>query len=156
MSTNGAMTVEEYLAGLPAERREVVARVREVVLQNLPDGYEERMGFGMITWCVPLARYPDTYNGQPLCYASLAAQKNHYSLHLMGAYGDPAKRAALEAAFHDAGKRLDMGKSCVRFRRLDDLPLEGIARVIGATPVEEMIRLTDAARRERGSRRPGA
>jgi hypothetical protein len=147
MASSSAATAEEYLRELPPERREVVSAVRDVVLRNLPTGYREGMSFGMIGYCIPLERYPDTYNGQPLVCAGLAAQKNHYALYLMGVYQDPQSEAAFREAFAAAGKKLDMGKSCVRFRRLEDLPLDVVGRTIAATPPEELIRQYEASRR---------
>src|SRR5690606_35123491 len=116
MASSSATTVEQYLAELPPERREVVATMRALVLQHLPAGYEERMNWGMISYEVPLARYPDTYNKQPLAYAALAAQKNHYALYLNCVHAGDDREAALREAFAAAGKKLDMGKSCVRFK----------------------------------------
>lgn len=146
MAQSRAATVEEYLEELPPERRAVIARVRDVILANLPEGYEESMAYGMLGYGIPLARYPVTYNGEPLSYAALAAQKSYYALYLMGAYGDEALRKQLEDAFVAAGKKLDMGKSCVRFRKLDDLPLEAIGTIVAATPPEAMIRQYEASR----------
>ena len=146
MATSKATTVDEYLAELPAERRAVVSAVRDVVRRNLPKGYTETMGFGMIGYGVPLARYPNTYNGQPLCYAAIAAQKNHYALYLMDAYSNPKRTAELEAVFERAGKRLDMGKSCVRFKSLADLPLDEIGKFIAAKPVDDFIAQYEKAR----------
>ena len=147
MASSRATTVEEYLAELPAERRAVVAAVRDVVLRHLPPGYEETMNWGMISYEIPLARYPTTYNKQPLAYAALAAQKNHYALYLNGAYQQPARASALEEGFARAGKKLDMGKSCLRFKRLDDLALDAVAESIASTPPEEFIAEYEKARR---------
>jgi len=147
MVAHPVATVEEYLAELPEPRREVVAAVREVVLRNLPAGYREAVSWGMIAYEVPLARYPDTYNGKPLAYAALAAQKNHYALYLTCVYQDPARAERLREEFSGAGKRLDMGKSCIRFRRLDDLPLDVIGRAIASTPPEAFITQYEASRR---------
>ena len=99
---SAAATPEEYLASLPDDRRDAVARVREVVNEHLPDGYVEQMDWGMISWVVPLERCPDTYNGKPLCYASLTSQKHHMALYLMGVYGDEGERAWLRAAVRRA------------------------------------------------------
>lgn len=136
MVQSRAQTVEEYLAELPEDRRAVVSGVRDVILANLPEGYEESMGFGMICYSIPLSRYPKTYNKQPLMYAALAAQKNYYSIYLMYVYGGGSKgEASFRKAFEDAGKKLDMGKSCVRFKKIDDIPLDVIGRSIaGVTP----------------------
>jgi uncharacterized protein YdhG (YjbR/CyaY superfamily) len=139
MVSSAASTVDQYLADLPPERRAVVATVRDFVNAHLPPGYEEAMAFGMIGWGIPLSRYPDTYNGRPLCYVGLAAQKNAYSLYLMGCYMDSAEDRALRAAYAQAGRKLDMGKSCLRFKSLDGLLLEDIGRIIAGMPVEDYI-----------------
>lgn len=131
-----ATTVTEYLKSLPAERRKVVSSVRDVIKANLPKGYQERMGWGMISYEVPLKTFPKTYNGHPLLFAALAAQKNNYAIYLMNAYGDPATAAKLKEAFKKSGKKLDMGKSCIRFKRLDDIPLAAIGETIASTPLK--------------------
>jgi hypothetical protein len=140
-------TPAEYLAGLPADRRAVVAKVRGFIRRHLPRGYEENVRWGMLSYEIPLARYPDTYNGQPLAYVSLAAQKNYYALYLMGTYADAKQPARVAAAFEKAGKKLDMGKSCLRFRALDDLPLAAIGEAIASMPPERFIALYEAGRR---------
>ncbi len=147
MAQSRAATVEEYLSELPTERREVVAAVRRMVLEHLPPGYVETMRWGMITYELPLERYPQTYNGQPLGYAALAAQKNYYALYLMGAYQDPEHMRTLEAAFQAEGQKMDMGKSCLRFRRLEDLPVEAVGRVIASMPPEAFITSYEASRK---------
>ncbi|HEX8617027.1 MAG TPA: DUF1801 domain-containing protein [Thermoanaerobaculia bacterium] len=139
-------TPESYLDALPDERRAVMAELREVIKQNLPAGYVESASLGMLTYEIPLARYPDTYNGKPLAYVALAAQKNGYSLYLLGPYGNEAQAAALRDGFARAGKKLDMGKSCVRFRKMGDLALDAIARSIASTPPEAFIQQYEAAR----------
>ena len=148
MVLSKAATVSEYLDSLPDDRRKVIAKVRSVIKKHLPKGYKERMAYGMINYEVPLDTFADTYNGQPLCYAGLAAQKNHYTLYLMGAYADPKQRKRLEESFAKAGKKLDMGKSCVRFKTLDDLPLPAIAEVVASTPPDKMIAAARAARKK--------
>jgi uncharacterized protein DUF1801 len=145
MVSSKALTVDDYLAGLPPERRSIVASVRDLVRRNLPEGYEETMNWGMISYEVPLERYPDTYNKQPLSYAALAAQKSFYTLYLNNVY-NADRRQWLEREFQKAGKKLDMGKSCLHFKRLEDLPLDVIARVIGGTPPEKFIELYEAGR----------
>jgi len=142
-----ATTVPGYLAELPKERREVVSAVRKVIRRHLPRGYREEMGWGMITYTIPLEQYPETYNGQPLCYAALAAQKSHFALYLTCVYGDLGQEKKLRDGFRKAGKKLDMGKSCVRFRRLEDLPLDVIGQVVAATPPKAFIARHEAARR---------
>jgi hypothetical protein len=141
-----ASSLDGYLASLPDDRREAIAAVRDVILANLPDGYAEGMAHGMIAWSVPLARYPDTYNGEPLMYAALASQKRHMALYLMGVYGSDDLRERFTADYRQTGKRLDMGKSCVRFARLDDLPLDVVGRAIAALPVDAFVAMAEAAR----------
>ena len=147
MVQSKAATVEEYLEELPEERREVVSAVREVVLANLPEGYEETMRWGMISYEVPLSRYPVTYNKQPLAYAALAAQKNYYSLYVMSCYEDSEDEAWLRKEFQKAGKKVDMGKCCVRFKKPDDLPLDAIGELISRTPPEETIERYEESRK---------
>lgn len=139
MAWSKAGTVADYLADLPPERRETISRVRDVVRKGVPAGYEEHMGWGMITWSIPLSTFPDTYNGQPLCIAALGSQKNYCTLYLMGPYGNPVQLRMLQEGFREAGKKLDMGKSCVRFRSPDDLALDVIAEVLASTPPAKLI-----------------
>jgi hypothetical protein len=147
MASSKATTVDEYLAELPPERRSIVASVRDLVRRNLPEGYQETMNWGMISYEIPLERYPDTYNKQPLGYAALAAQKNSYTLYLNSVYPDEARKKWLEREFKKAGKKFDMGKSCLHFKRLEDLPLDVIAQVIGSTPPEKLIEQHEASRK---------
>lgn len=137
---NEAKDVAEYLAGLPEDRRGAIEIVRATILQHLPKGYVEAVGLGMITYSVPLEVYPDTYNGHPLLYAALAMQKNYNSVYLMAIYADDSARATFEADFRKSGKRLDAGKSCVRFKKVDDLPLAVIGKAIATLPMEEYVR----------------
>jgi uncharacterized protein YdhG (YjbR/CyaY superfamily) len=139
-------TVDQYLAALPDDRRAALEEVRAVILANLPDGYEEAMNWGMISYEVPLERYPTTYNKKPLGYAGLASQKHHMAVYLMEIYSSEANRASFEEQYRATGKRYDVGKSCVRFKRIDDLPLELIGRTIAATSVDEYIARYEAAR----------
>ena len=146
MVSSMAKSVDEYLDSLPAERRNVVGAVRDVVRRNLPKGFSETMGYGMIAYNIPLERYPETYNGQPLCYAAIAAQKHHYSLYLTCVYQAADEREWLKNEFVRAGKKLDMGKSCVRFTSLDDLPLPAIGELIARTTPERFIAQYEASR----------
>ena len=146
-----AKTVQEYLAELTPERRAAVSIVREVILANLPEGYEEVMDFGMVSYVVPLARYPKTYNGHPLQYAAIASEKRYVSVHLMGIYADAESQRWFVEKYRATGKKLDMGKACVRFKNLDDLPLDLIGQAVSRTSMEEWIRFYEAAR---SARRP--
>ena len=147
MVRSAAATVEEYLQELAPDRREDIQSVRELVLDNLPPGYVETMNWGMITYEIPLDRYPKTYNSQPLMYAALASQKRYMSLYLMCVYSHEESRTWFEERYRASGKKFNMGKSCVRFRRVDDLPLDLIAETIAGTPVEDYIKFYEASRK---------
>ena len=131
--------VEEYLNELPDDRKESLSTVREVIIQNLPTGYDEVMNWGMITYEVPLVKFPETYNGKPLMYAAIASQKNHMSVYLMGCYISPDIRKAFENAYKKSGKRFDAGKSCIRFKNVEDLSLKLIGKTIGSMSVDKFI-----------------
>lgn len=153
MRDTTSATPTEYLAGLPADRRKALAEVRRVVKKHLPKGYQEGMTYGGITWSVPLRIYPGTYNGQPLCYVALANQKHYASLHVMIAYGSSAQLTRLKEGFRKAGKKLDMGKSCIRFKTADDLALDVIGEVIASTPMGRYIEIAELARSRPASKR---
>ena len=146
MVSSKTMTVADYLAELDPGRRAVVAHVRDLVNRAMPAGYREGIGYGMIGWVVPLETYPDTYNGQPLAYVGLAAQKNHFSLYLTGAYASPERTEELKAAYAAAGKELDMGKSCLRFKRIDQLAEEVLEIEIASLTPAQLIALTEQAK----------
>lgn len=149
MLTSKATTVAAYLKALPADRRAALSKVRRVIKKHLPPGYREVMNWGMISYEVPLDRYTNTYNGRPLMYAGLAAQKNYTSLHLVAAYGNPVLGARLKAGFRAAGKRLDMGKGCIRFREAEDLALGVIGQIIASVPMKKYIAYIEAAQARR-------
>jgi hypothetical protein len=153
---SAARTVAEYLESLPVDRRRELAAVRRVVRRHLPKGYEEAMNLGMVTWQVPLRRHPDTYNEQPLCYAALASHKQHCALYLMGCYAVPSQLARLREAFAASGRKMDMGKSCLRFTRSADLPLDTIGALIAELPPDAWIEISERARRSRRSARRAA
>lgn len=143
-----ATTVEAYLSELPEDRRTAVAAVRKVFLDNLDKGFAEGMSYGMIGYSVPHSRYPAGYHcnpAQPLPFGGLASQKGHMSLYLFGLYMDQVdgKRGPLltwfEEAWKQAGKKLDMGKSCVRFKKLDDLALDVLAQALRRMKCDEFI-----------------
>ena len=146
---SSAGTVEQYLEGLPPERRAAISTVRDVINRALPDGYVEDIAFGMIAWSVPLERFPDTYNGQPLGYVALAAQKRYYSLYLNAVYTGSVEEAEFRRRWEATGRRLDMGKSCVRFKRVDDLDLGLVSEVVAGTSVDEFIQQYEQMRHSR-------
>lgn len=139
MARSSAATPDEYLSELDPARAAELARVREVVNRALPAGYVERMAWGMISWEVPPDVSGPTYNGQPLVYAGLAAQKNYSALYLTCAHASKERRDRLVQAFAESGRKLDMGKSCIRFRRADDLELGVIAAEIASTSPAEFV-----------------
>ena len=145
MARSSASTPEAYLGELEPARAAEIGRVREAVNAAMPDGFEERMAWGMISWEVPLEVSGPTYNKQPLVYAALAAQKNHNALYLNCIYVSKDRSRRLTEAFADAGLKLDMGKSCIRFRKAEDLPLAEISDEIGSTSPEEFVAMTNAA-----------
>ena len=110
-----------------------------MIRRNLPNGYREGMQHGMIGWYVPLETFPDTYNGQPLGLVALASQKGYMSLYLNNVYGDSDARAWFRRRYAESGKRLDMGKSCLRFKRVDDLALDVIGESIARSDVDSYL-----------------
>jgi uncharacterized protein YdhG (YjbR/CyaY superfamily) len=155
-----AATVEEYLAGLPEDRRAAIAAVRKVIRENLDPDYEEGMQYGMIGYYVPHRVYPAGYHcdpKQPLPFAALGSQKNYMSLHLMSVYfGGGEDDAASQHArwfreeWAKTGKKMDMGKACIRFKKVEDLPLELIGKAVKRVPAKKYIQFCEAARTGRG------
>lgn len=139
MVSSRALTVGQYLDELPRDRREVISAIRDVINRNLPPGYVETMNWGMICWEIPLSRVPDTYNGHPLSYLALAAQKNNFAFYSIGAYAGPELTDWLRAEFRRAGQRLDMGKSCIRFRKAEGLPMSVVERLASYMTVEQLL-----------------
>lgn len=146
MASSKATTPDEYVAELAPERAAVVSAVRALVNESIPPGYVELMDYGMISWAVPLEVYPDTYNGHPTSYVALAAQKNYTSLYLMNLYSTAGRMD--EETFRSrwqGGKRLDMGKSCVRFRAVEDLDTALLAEVVGSVALDDYVAAVKAA-----------
>ena len=123
MTKRPALTVSQWLASVPAERKDAITAVRDVVNEHLPRGYEETVDWGMLAWVVPLTTLPTTHNGRPLMLAALGAHTKLMTIYLMSVYSDPKIRKEFETAYKKTGKKLDMGGSCVHFKTLDDLPL---------------------------------
>ena len=132
-------TPKQYLAALSDDRRAAMTKLRQVILDHLPGGYQEGLASGMLNYSVPLSVCPDTYNGQPLAYVSLASQKNYMTVHLLPLYGDRETEGWFRDQFAKRGKKLDMGKACVRFKSLDDLPLDVIGAVVAKFPVDAWV-----------------
>jgi len=137
-----ATTVEQYLAELPEDRRAALQAVRQVILKNLDKDYEEGMGYGMMGYFVPHRMFPAGYHcdpKQPLPFAGLASQKNYMSVYLMCTYGESGEEKWFRAAWAKTGKKLDMGKSCIRFKKLEDLALDVIGEAIRRVPAKAYI-----------------
>ena len=152
-----ASTVTEYLAALPADRRPAISAVRKTINDNLPKGYEEGIQFGMIGWYVPLSLYPAGYGENkkvPLPLVALASQKTGMVLHLIGLYMNPTLSEWFVSEYKKTGKKLDMGKGCVRFNKLDDLPLDVVGRTIARVSVKEQIATYEAARTRTAKAKP--
>jgi hypothetical protein len=145
---SNATTVDLYLAELPADRRASIQVVRQVILSNLDQGYEEGMQYGMIGYYVPHSLYPSGYHcdpRQPVPFVCLASQKNYLSLYMMSVYGDSDLAKWFQAAWKKTGKKLDMGKSCIRFKRPEDLALDVIGEAISRQPVAKHIEFYEKA-----------
>jgi hypothetical protein len=148
MARSKAATVAGYLQELPPDRRKEIQKVRAVIRKHLPAGFEETMNWGMISYEVPLSTYTTTYNKQPLAFAALAAQKNYNALYLMSAYSTEQSATTLREGFRKAGKKLDMGKSCIRFDTAEDLPLDTIGEIIASTTPAEWVSIFEASRKK--------
>ncbi|MDX8037178.1 DUF1801 domain-containing protein [Lentzea sp. BCCO 10_0856] len=150
MVKSNASTVTQYLAELPDERRAEVEAVRDVILANLPDGYVEAMDWGLITYAVPLEVSGPTYNKKPLMYAALAAQKNYYAVYLTTVMEEFEE--SFRARWAETGKKLDMGKACVRFKRSSDLALDVIGDEVARLSVPEFLDWHDQNRAKGAAR----
>jgi uncharacterized protein YdhG (YjbR/CyaY superfamily) len=138
--------VEQYIAELTDEKREIVEKLRRIVLDNIQDGFVEEMNWGMITYQVPLSIYPDTYNDKPLMYVAIAAQKNHCAIYLTSIYSDEAEEEWFKDEYKKTGKKMDKGKSCVRFRSVKDIPANLIGEAIERYSVNDFIKIYEKAR----------
>jgi hypothetical protein len=158
MVQSKAETVAQYLAELPLDRRAALEVLREVFLQNVDADIVETMSYGMIGYHVSFDAYPGGYHcdpSTPLPYAGLASQKNHMSLYMMGLYMDPLDVARFQEAWRATGKKLDMGKSCVRFKKIEDVPLDVVAEAIRRMPSKRYIEVYEGHLvGASGSRRP--
>ena len=141
--------VSAFIASLALDRRREFEHVRRVIGEHLPSGYVETIAKGMLAYVVPLEVYAGTYNGEALWYVALASEKSYLSLHLMPVYGSPALAKRLTDGFAKAGKKLDMGKACVRFQKADDLALDTIGDIVAAVPLEDWVRIAKQARSTR-------
>lgn len=147
-----AATVADYVSELDGGRREQVQTTLDLLRPHLPQGLQESMDYGMITWTIPLSVAPDTYNGKPLMFGGLASQKNHISLYLTCLYvGVPMSEEEFRAQW-SAPKKLNMGKSCIRYRSVEDIDVSLIQRVLGETTLSGLITAYDRTRTQRRKR----
>jgi Domain of unknown function (DU1801) len=149
MTQRPALTVSQWLASVPAERKDAITAVRDVVNEHLPRGYEETVDWGMLAWVVPLTTLPTTHNGRPLMLAALGAHTKLMTIYLMSVYSDPKIRKEFETAYKKTGKKLDMGGSCVHFKTLDDLPLDVVGDTIARVAVDEYVERYHQSRTKR-------
>jgi hypothetical protein len=154
--TSKAPTVAKYLAGLPADRRSAIEAVRKVILNNLDKGFEEGMSYGMIGYFVPHSIYPDGYHcdpKQPLPFCGLASQKNYMSVYMMCLYGSSGEEAWFRKEWAKTGKKLDMGKCCIRFKKLDDLALDVLGKAIARVSLKKYVELYDSVIKTSGKKK---
>ena len=145
-------TPEKYLASLPPDRRKTLQKVREIIKKNLPAGFEEGMQYGMVSYFIPLSAYPNGYLNDkktPLPYIALASQKHHMAIYHMGIYGSLDGEKWIKDEYEKAGKKLDMGKSCIRFKKLEDLPLDIIGQAAAIVNPDQYINLYEQSRKSR-------
>ena len=153
--TSKAKSVAEYIKSLPVKRRAAISAVRKVILDNLPEGFEECMNYGMIGYVIPHRIYPAGYHcdpKQPMPYAGLASQKNHLAIYAMSVYGDNDTEKWFRKAWSATGKKLDMGKCCIRFKKLEDIPLDVIGKLMARVSVKDWTAVAEQARADREKR----
>ena len=146
---SSAKTVAEYIAELPEDRRAAISKIRAVIRKSLPKGYAEQMQYGMISYVVPHKLYPPGYHcnpEDPLPFASLASQKGHMALYLMSSSQRQALSGRLNEQLAARGKKLDTGKGCIRFKKIEDLPLEAVGETFALVPVADYVAEYEAAR----------
>ena len=141
--------IRKHLAGLPDERARILRELRATILSHLPAGFTEAFEKGVLSYVIPLSANPETYNGQPLLLAALASQKSFVTLYLMSVYGNTKLEKWFKDAYARSGKRLDMGRSCVHFKKAADVPHAVIGKAIAKVSAKQYIRIYEAARRHR-------
>jgi hypothetical protein len=147
------LTVNQWLASVPAERKDAINVVRDAVNERLPQGYEETVDWGMLAWVVPFATLPNTHNGHPLLLAALGAHRKLMTVYLMTVYSDPKLRKEFQTAYKKAGKKLHMGGCCIHFKKLDDLPLDVVGDTIARVAVDEYVERYEASRAKMKSKK---
>ena len=144
-----ALTPEEYLFNLPEDRKEVIHKLRSIIKENLPQGFEEVMSYGMLGYVVPHSIYPKGYHCDtklPLPFINLASQKNFIALYHMGIYADTSLLEWFVTSYQKQySSKLDMGKSCIRFKKMNDIPFELIAELVAKVSVNDWIATYESA-----------
>lgn len=147
-----AKTADEYFQTLPEDRKKVMTELRKVILKNLPKGFSEGMGYGMVGYCVPHSLYPNGYHcdpKQPLPFISIASQKNFIALYHMGVYASPKLLEWFTQEYPKHSKtKLDMGKGCIRFKKVDQIPFDLIAELVSKMTPQEWIETYESAFRQ--------
>lgn len=142
-----AKTPDEYVASLPPDRKEAISRLREAILRNLPEGFEETIGYGMLGYVVPHSVYPQGYHCDPkvpLPYMNLGSQKNFIALHAMCVYGNSKLHEWFAAEYPKHCKtKLDMGKACIRFKKMDDIPYDLVGELASKLTVQQWIEICE-------------
>lgn len=147
MANSNSKTVEEYIQELPEYRRETIKEMRQLILDNIPEGYDETISWGMINYEIPLEKYPDTYNNQPLTYVGLSARDNDNALYLMAVYQDEDLQDWLEEQFEKENKEMHMDRTALKFHNINDLPLEAIAEIISRFSPDDYIEAYEEKRK---------
>lgn len=158
-----ATTAAEYLKGLDPDRKKALAAIRKVIKANLDPKIKEMMTYGMIGYVIPFSVYPGGYHCNPetpLPFANLASQKAYMAIYLFCIYGNPEEKARLEKEWKAAGKKLDMGKACIRVKKLDDVPLDvlgaAIKRITAAKFIKQYERDIPASVKAKAAKKPAA
>ncbi|HOZ86059.1 MAG TPA: DUF1801 domain-containing protein [Niabella sp.] len=145
---SNATTVDDYMAELPADRQQAMSKLRSIIKKNLPKGFEEQMNYGMPGFVVPHSLYPAGYHckpADPLPFMGVASQKNFISLYHMGIYADPELyKWFVEAHTKASPKKLDMGKSCIRYKKPEDIPYDLVGELAAKMTVKKWIELYEA------------
>lgn len=147
MVSSKAETAQKYLEELNTERRETLEKIRKIILENIPKGFVEEMQYGMICYNIPIEKYPNTYNKKALTIAAIASQKNYASLYLMGIYADKEMEKWFKGELIKSSKNMKMGKSCINFKKIEDLDLELIKKVIEKITPEKYIEMYEKSRK---------
>lgn len=147
MVSSKAKTAQEYLSELDTERRETLEKIRKIILENIPKGFVEEMQYGMICYNIPLERYPKTYNKKALTIAAIAAQKNYFSIYLMGSYANKEIEEWFKREMQQSEKKMKMGKSCINFKRIEEIDLELIRKTITKITPQKYIESYEKSRK---------